>query len=87
MRVNKIITTGKCSDLIINQILSTSSVRKHSMYGIRKDNLYVDIVTYPNLPASAEKYPLSNSPGMYMYVTVGSPVFAASVPLQIMRRS
>ena len=46
MRVNKIITTGKCSDLIINQILSTSSVRKHSMYGIRKDNLYVDIVTY-----------------------------------------
>ena len=87
MRVNKIITTGKCSDLIINQILSTSSVRKHSMYGIRKDNLYVDIVTYPNLQASAEKYPLSNSPGMYMYVTVGSPVFAASVPLQIMRRS
>ena len=57
------------------------------MYGIRKDNLYVDIVTYPNLPASAEKCPLSNSPGMYMYVTVGSPVFAASVPLQIMRRS
>ena len=49
--------------------------------------MYVDIVTYPNLPASAEKCPLSNSSGMYMYVTVGSPVFAASVPLQIMRRS
>ena len=57
------------------------------MYGIRKDNLFVGIVTYPNLPASAEKCPLRNSPGMYMYVTVDSPVFAASVPLQIMRRS
>ena len=57
------------------------------MYGIRHKNnfLYVDIATYPNLPASAEKCPLSNSPGMY--VTVDSPVFAASVPLQIMRRS
>ena len=55
------------------------------MYGITQENLYVDIATYPNLPASAEKCPLSNSPGMY--VTVDSPVFAASVPLQIMRRS
>ena len=45
----------------------------------------MDIATYPNLPASAEKCPLSNSPGMS--VTVDSPVFAASVPLQIMRRS
>lgn len=55
------------------------------MFAIRHNNLYVDIATYPNLPASAEKCPLSNSPGMY--VTVDSPVFAASVPLQIMRRS
>ena len=29
------------------------------MYGIRRENLYVDIVTYPNLPASSEKCPLS----------------------------
>ena len=55
------------------------------MYGIRHKNLYVDIATYPNLPASAEKCPLKNSPGMY--VTVDSPVLAASVPLQIMRKS
>ena len=55
------------------------------MYGIRHKDLYVDIATYPNLPSSAEKCPVNNSPGMY--VTVDSPVFAASVPLQIMRRS
>ena len=65
--------------------LSKFSQQVLEMYGIRHKNLYVDIATYPNLPASAEKCPLSNSPGMY--VTVDSPVFAASVPLQIMRRS
>ena len=41
--------------------------------------------TYPSLPASAEKFPPSNSPGTF--VTIDSPVLAASVPLHICRNS
>ena len=83
MRDNKPDDHSRKNVVIIKHILSTTSVKE--MYGIRQENLYMDIATYPNLPASAEKCPLSNS--LRMYVTVDSPVFAASVPLQIMCRS
>ena len=42
-------------------------------------------ITHPSLPASAEKFPGSKSPGTN--VTIDSPVLAASVPPQICRSS